>query len=145
MMVQTESKAEHVFSVVDTFWPVPEDLQHPNPSEAVNAAREVGDLLFEGMQDQGLPRGQGLCLLICATKSGKVQPVALVEKNLAAIITEKQLEPIGIAFAIMVVGTKDIMLRVRVFENSERTARLLAEIQTHLALDIKAQFSRKAN
>lgn len=144
-MTATKTKAEYVYSIVDEFWPVPEDLQHPNPSEAVSAAREVESVLFDRMEIEGLPRAQSLCLLVCATKSGKFHPL-LLGKELAAFITEKEWEPVAIAFAIMDVEKKhDIMLQTRVFESSERTARILAEIQTHLALEIKAKFSRKAN
>jgi hypothetical protein len=137
MTTVTETKAEYVFSIVEEFWPVPEELVRPNPSEAVTAAREVESVLFDRMDLHGLQRGQGLCLLICAAKSGKVHPVALLGKELPAVITKNAWDPIGILFGIMVVEKNAIMLQVRPFAKSERVDPRLLEIQTQIALDLK--------
>jgi hypothetical protein len=138
MTPATKTKAEYIYSILDEFWPVPDDLQHPTPSEAVSAAREVEQMLSDRMDMSGLARGQARCLLICATNSGKLQPVALVGEDLDAIITKKQWEPVAIAFQIIDVEKNGYLLQTHVFEHSERGERLLAEIHTRLALELKS-------
>ena len=116
---------------MDTFWPIPED-----PTDATHAGQEVADLLFDLMDEEGLPREQAFCFVIHA-KADKF--VALpVGQELPFHITEQGWEPIGIVFGILVVEKKAVMLQARGFAKSERTDRILSEAQTKIALDIKA-------
>jgi hypothetical protein len=146
MTPATKSRAEYVYSILDEFWPVSQDLQHPTPSEAVSAAREVEQMLSDRMDMSGLPREQAMCLLICSTKSGKFYPLESPGQEMAAPIAQKGWEPVAIAVEIGDAEKNgNILLQIHVFETSERGERLLAEIQTHLVRDIKTNLSRKAN
>ena len=138
-----ESKAEHIFSLVETFWPLEDGVQ-PSALEAVKGAREVANLLYGAMEEAGIPLSHGLCLLVCC-KGEKPMPLPFFsgesqlvsDSEMVQGIVKKQWELIGILFGIVEAEKGALRLHTRGFDNSERTGRLLSAMHVKIATDFK--------
>ena len=130
----TTTKAQSVFELIQTFWPVPEGWQPATPSDAVQMARDVAGFLHEATTEAGLNVGDAHCRLACATKDGLLVPLELrpadlppvSDLELARKINGEGAEPIGIITELADHEKKSLLIFVSGFRSDERTQRLLS-------------------
>ena len=137
-MTGNPSKAEEVFSLVETFWPSDANGEHlsKNAPDAVRGCRLVATILFDAMQDAGIPPQSGACVLVCATESDKLANIPFLscenpdteDPETAKLVMRKNLEPVGIAFMLGDAEKKKLLMEARGFDNTERTEKLLSVV-----------------
>lgn len=134
-VTKRESRAEHVFSLVQTFWPVQEKAK-PNGLEAVKMCRKVAGLLYDAMDEADIPLQNAGCVLVCATATGKAKNIPFLasespdstDLEIVRLILHEKLVPVGIAFMLVDSENKKMLMRARGFEKTVRTENLLASV-----------------
>jgi hypothetical protein len=132
------SKAETIFSLIETFWPIPEDTRL-SPEDAVAGGRAVANNLFGAMVEAGLSAKDGMCALICAKgeESGGCAPFTpenqdVCDLEMQRLFLNGALEPVGVVFGILDREKKVFRLHCRGFEPSERNTRILSSAKSAL-------------
>ncbi|HEV2395720.1 MAG TPA: hypothetical protein VGS27_02100 [Candidatus Sulfotelmatobacter sp.] len=145
---ETQSKAEEVFSLIETFWPDSGGGAHlsKNVADAVFGCRVVATIFYDAMKEAGIPLQHGACVLVCATETDKLINISFLacetpdteDSKTARLLLHKKLEPLGIALMLGDAEKKKLLMLARGFENTEGTEKLLSTVIEKWRTDAKA-------
>jgi hypothetical protein len=141
-MRKNQSKAEKVF------WPMqagrPREVK-PGLIAAVNLGQIAATRLYDAMKEAGLRVRDSGCVLVCATKEGKVAKAGLFDPaqldasglEMLKTIHNSKWTPIGIALWVLDREKGYLLSHVRPFERTETNMRLLESVLDEWSMDNK--------
>ena len=143
-MRENQSKAEKIFW---TLLAGRSRQSAPGLFEAIHLGRSAANKLWDAMKDSGLRPKDARCWLVCASENDKVrttefqsggsEDVSDLEMARLIVNHHPRLEPLGIGFLIYDREKGGVLLRVRPFERSERSERLMEVVLLELERIVK--------